>query len=196
MKFEVPELPFDKDALAPTISKRTVDIHYEKHHKGYVKKLEKAIGDSALASKSLEEVILSAEDDVFNFAAQVWNHTFYWRSLAPGGSTPGAALADAIEESFGDLPALRSELAEAANGEFGSGWAWLVADATGKLAVRSSSDADNPLRSKQTPLLTIDVWEHAYYLDHQNERDAYVQGVVDELLNWEFATQNYEGRQR
>ena len=193
MKFEIPPLPYAKDALAPHISPRTLEFHYEKHHKGYLSKLEQAIEGKPLAKKSLEEIIVAADDQhVFNVAAQVWNHTFYWNSLSPDGpSQPSGSLAEAIERDFGGLPKLRRELAEAANGEFGSGWAWLVKDPEGKLHVLSSSDADNPLRSDQMPLLTIDVWEHAYYLDYQNERDKYVKAVVEELLNWTFADKNY-----
>jgi Fe-Mn family superoxide dismutase len=193
VKFEIPSLPFEKDALAPHISERTIDIHYEKHHKGYLRKLEKALEGNPLAEQSLEQIIGRAEDlHLFNMAAQVWNHTFYWNSLAPGGATqPSGALAEAVERDFGDLQALRRQLAEAANGEFGSGWAWLLADREGGLRVVSSSDADNPVRTGLRPLLTIDVWEHAYYLDYQNERDRYVSAVVDELLNWTFAEKNF-----
>jgi len=186
-------LPYAKDALEPHISARTVDVHYEKHHKGYLAKLQQAIGGKPLAKLSLEDIICSPGDQhVFNLAAQVWNHTFYWNSLAPGGpSQPGGALAAAIRRSFGDVDVLRRELAHAANGEFGSGWAWLTKDAEGGLHVFNSDDAQNPVRSGLTPLLTIDVWEHAYYLDYQSEREKYVKAVVDELLDWRFAEKNF-----
>jgi len=195
MQFEIPNLPYAKDALAPHISERTLDIHYEKHHKGYLKKLQKAIEGTPLAEKSLVEVICEAQDQhTFNVGAQVWNHTFYWNSMAPDApSEPRGELAEAVQRDFGGVDALRRELAEAAKGEFGSGWAWLVKDREGGLHVWSSTDAENPLRSAFTALLTIDVWEHAYYLDHQNDRAAYVKGVVDHLLNWSFAEKNYGG---
>jgi superoxide dismutase, Fe-Mn family len=194
MKFEIPPLPYAKDALAPRISARTVDIHYEKHHKGYLRKLRDALEDKPLAQEPLEAIICATDDpQVFNLAAQVWNHTFYWQSLAPpgGASQPSGELAEAVERDFGSLTSLRRRLAEAANGEFGSGWAWLLKDPESRLLVTSSSDADNPVRSGLKPLLTIDVWEHAYYLDYQNERDRYVTAVVDDLLNWRFADGNF-----
>jgi len=193
MKFEIPPLPYAKDALAPHISAQTVEIHYEKHHKSYLEKLKRAIEGGPLAEKSLEEIVRSVDDQsVFNNAAQVWNHTFYWSSLAPGGPfRPSGSLADAIERDFGGLAQLRRQLAEAANGQFGSGWAWLLRDADAGLRVTSTSDAQNPLRSGQQPVLAIDVWEHAYYLDYQNERKRYVEAVVDELLDWRFADKNF-----
>ncbi len=192
MSFELDPLPFERDALEPHISARTVEIHYEKHHRGYVSKLEKAIGGTPAAERPLEDVIREADDaQVFNVAAQVWNHTLYWNSLCPGAGPPEGALAAAIDRDLGGLAAARRALAEAANGEFGSGWAWLLADVDGRLRVQSSTDAENPLRSRYTALLTIDVWEHAYYLDVQNERDRYVQAVVDQLLDWQKAGKRY-----
>ena len=154
--------------------------------------LEKSFRSAKL---SLEDVICApGNQHVFNLAAQVWNHTFYWNSLTPDGpSTPSGALAAAVRRGFGDLDGLRRELAAAANGEFGSGWAWLTRDAAGDLHVFNSDDAQNPVRSGLTPLLTIDVWEHAYYLDYQNERNRYVKAVVEELLDWRFAEKNYGG---
>jgi Fe-Mn family superoxide dismutase len=192
MKFEIPPLPYGKDALQPRIGARTVDIHYEKHHKGYLNKLQNAIEGKPIAEQSLEEIVCNADDgSVFNNAAQVWNHTFYWSSLTPHGGNPSGALAEAIDRDFGGLDKLQRALAEAASGQFGSGWAWLVANREGRLKVTSSSNAENPLRSGSKPLLTIDVWEHAYYLDYQNERGDYVKAVVEELLNWPFAEKNY-----
>lgn len=194
MKFEMKPLPYDYDALEPHISARTLQFHYDKHHTGYLAKLKKAIKDSPLADKSLEDIMLESDGGVFNSAAQVWNHDFYWRSLSPnGGGRPGTALAKAINTSFGDFDTFRDKLKAAAVGEFGSGWAWLVATADGKVDVTSTHDADNPLTSGQTPLLTIDVWEHAYYLDVQNDRGAYVDRVLDELLDWQFAEGNFSG---
>jgi Fe-Mn family superoxide dismutase len=195
MKFEIPQLPYPKDALAPHITEQTVELHYEKHHKGYLRKLKDAIEGTPLAEQSLEDIICATGDPhVFNVAAQVWNHTFYWNSLSPEGhSEPTGALADAVDRDFGSLEALQRRLADAANGEFGSGWAWLLKNRDGRLKVTSSSDADNPVRSGSKPLLTIDVWEHAYYLDYQNERNRYVDAVIEELLNWRFAEKNYGG---
>jgi Fe-Mn family superoxide dismutase len=191
VKRAVAPLPYAKEALEPHISARTVDLHYEKHHKGYLTKLEKLVAGKPEAQMSLVDLIRTARGEVFNNAAQVWNHDFYWRSLAPqGGGKPHGELLERIEKDFGAFADFQRELAEAANGEFGSGWAWLVED-DGVLRVVASDDAENPLqRPGQTPLLTIDVWEHAYYLDHQNQRDRYVQGVIDHLLNWDFAREN------
>ncbi|MEZ4334768.1 MAG: superoxide dismutase [Myxococcota bacterium] len=193
MKFEIPELPYPKHALEPYISRLTLETHYEKHHKGYVKKLRKEIEGKPEADRSLEDVIRSSEGKVFNFAAQVWNHTFYWRSMRPdGGGKPSGPLLEKIEQDFESFDAFQHAFADAATGEFGSGWAWLVVDGRGRLRVRSSSDAENPLGTAQTPLLTIDVWEHAYYLDYKNERDRHVQAVIEHLLDWDFARENFE----
>lgn len=191
MNFEIPELPYSKDALAPHISARTLEIHYERHHKGYMKKLRQQIEGRAEAEGTLEDLIRTAEGDLFNNAAQVWNHTFYWRGMKPdGGGRPSPALAKRLSESFGSFELFKREFAQAANGEFGSGWAWLVVGANSKLGIMSSSDADNPIRNGLTPLLTLDVWEHAYYLDHQNDRASYVEGFLDHLIDWEFAATN------
>ncbi len=193
MRFEIPALPYDFDALAPHISARTVELHYEKHHKGYGKKLAAAVEGKPEAEKSLEQLILSSDGDLFNNAAQVWNHTFYWRSLKPhGGGRPTGPLENAIVASFRSVDNAKRELAEAAKGEFGSGWAWLVLDRDGRLRVGQSSDAENPIQKGHTPLLAIDVWEHAYYLDYQNRRGDYVEAVVDHLLDWGFAASNLE----
>ncbi len=195
MKFEIPSLPFPKDALEPRISARTIDFHYEKHHKGYLNKLRKAIEGTAMARQSLDEIVRTVDDQfIFNQAAQVWNHNFYWKSLAPTGMSPPAGkLGQAIERDFGGFDKLKRELAEIANGQFGSGWAWLVTDRDGKLRVTSTSDADNPVPTELKPLLTIDVWEHAYYLDYQHERAKYVEAVIDGLISWKFAENNYAG---
>jgi Fe-Mn family superoxide dismutase len=191
MKFELPPLPYEKSALAPHVSARTLDLHYEKHHRGYLKKLEQAIGGTPKAEKSLREIIRTTEGTVFNLAAQVWNHTFYWDSMKPGGGgRPAGPLLAAIEHDFGGFDAFTRQFAEAARGEFGSGWAWLVLGPQ-KLRVIATHDAENPLQTNARPLLTIDVWEHAYYLDYQNERDRYVQAFLDHLVNWPFAEQNF-----
>lgn len=192
MKLEIEPLPYAEDALEPHISAETLRLHYGKHHKGYMKKLRNAIENGPDAEKSLEDLIRSKSGDVFNNAAQVWNHSFYWKCLSPsGGGTPKGELAQAIDDNFGSLDRFHEAFADAANGEFGSGWAWLVQTPNGTLEVRSSSDADNPLQRDFTPLLTLDVWEHAYYLDYQNERNRYVEAFLGELLNWEFVAENY-----
>lgn len=193
MNFEMKPLPYDYNALEPHISARTLEFHYDKHHHGYMKKLRKAIEDTPMADQTLEEIVLRSDGGVFNSAAQVWNHDFYWRSMTPnGGGTPDAALKGALERHFGSIESFLSRMKDAATGQFGSGWAWLVADSEGDLKVVSTSDAKNPLQQGLTPLLTIDVWEHAYYLDTQNDRGAYVDRVLAELINWDFAAENYQ----
>ncbi len=193
MNFAIEPLPYALAALAPHIGAETVETHYEKHHKGYLEKLRKAIEGKPEGEQSLETIVKSAEGDLFNHAAQVWNHTFYWKSLDPGGDRePAAPLRSALESAFRSIDGFKRELAEAATGEFGSGWAWLVLDRSGRLRVTSSSDAENPLHKGHTPLLTIDVWEHAYYLDYRNRRGDYVQAVLEHLLSWDFAAQNLE----
>ena len=186
---ELPKLPWDEDALEPHISARTISFHYGKHHQGYVTKLNGFIEEQGL-SGDLDELVRTTSGGVFNNAAQIWNHTFYWNSLHPeGGGDPTGALANAVESSFGSIDAAKQALADAAKNHFGSGWAWLVSDG-GELSVVTTHDAGCPLTEGQTPLLTIDVWEHAYYLDRQNARPAYVDAVVEHLLNWEFAAAN------
>jgi len=188
-------LPYAKNALDPVISANTIGFHYGKHHKGYVDSLNKLIAGTELEYLSLEKLIAetAAKADrvaIFGNAAQLWNHTFYWRSLRPkGGGEPTATLKQRIEASFGNLDACKKELATAATTQFGSGWAWLVLDA-GMLKVIKTGNADTPLTKGVKPLLTIDVWEHAYYLDYQNRRADYVSGVLDKLINWGFAADN------
>jgi Fe-Mn family superoxide dismutase len=191
LKIEVPPLPYAEDALAPHIGARTVRLHYGKHHKGYLAKLEKLVQGKPEAERELEDLIRMAEGALFDNAAQVWNHTFYWRCMRPGGGgEPTGELRDVLEHAFGSFAGFRGRFAEAAVGEFGSGWAWLVKDKYGRLRVRSSSDAENPLREGFVPLLTLDVWEHAYYLDYQNERKRYVDAFLDHLVNWDFVAGN------
>ena len=191
MKFELPPLPYAENALAPMIGAETVETHYEKHHKGYLAKLEKLLKGKPEADLSLEELIRTAKGDVFNNAAQVWNHNFYWLSLSPdGGGEPSADLAELVDESFGSYREFRKQFAEAAVGEFGSGWTWLVKGLGGELVICNSNDAENPLQRNLVPLLTLDVWEHAYYLDYKNERPRYVESFLDHLLNWDFVATN------
>lgn len=191
MKIELPPLPYSKDALEPHISSGTVNVHYDKHHRGYVNKLQKAIEGTPLAEKTLEEIIRSSQGPVFNNAAQVWNHTFYWSSMAPnGGGQPTGEIGAAIERGFGSYQDFKQKFAEAAAGHFGSGWAWLVRDGDNRLQIISTHDADTPLTRGLRPLLTIDVWEHAYYLDYKNERPTYVQRFIDGLIHWDFAAEN------
>lgn len=191
----LPPLPYGENALAPLISARTVGFHYGKHHKGYVDNLNRLIAGTEMAGKSLESIIAASEGKpervaIFNNAAQVWNHTFYWQSLRPeGGGEPSALLTKMIKSSFGSLDACRKELADAAGSQFGSGWAWLVQDGS-KLKVLKTANADTPLTRGLRPLVTIDVWEHAYYLDYQNRRADYLNAVIGKLLNWEFAAKN------
>jgi Fe-Mn family superoxide dismutase len=195
MKFELDKLPFEPRDLEPHIGSGTVEVHYHKHHAGYMQKLENEIKGQPLADLSLDEIVRSAAADssIFRNAAQVWNHTFYWNSLAPdGGGTPSGAIADLVERDFGTIERFKSELSDAALAQFGSGWAWLVANAAGTLRVISTSNADNPLRQRLKPLLALDVWEHAYYLDYQNERGRYVEACLNHLLNWHFAESNFE----
>ena len=191
----LPPLPYAENALAPVISANTIGFHYGKHHKGYVDTLNKLIAGTDLANLSLEKLIAETDGKadkvaIFNNAAQTWNHTFYWRSLRPnGGGEPPAPLKQKIDASFGSLDACKEALATAATAQFGSGWVWLVLQA-GKLKVVKTANADTPLTQDVKPLLTIDVWEHAYYLDCQNRRADYVNGVLDKLINWGFAADN------
>jgi Fe-Mn family superoxide dismutase len=190
-RYEVPPLPYPKNALAPHIGAETVELHYEKHHKGYLEKLQKLVRGKPEADCSLEQLIRSASGEIFNNAAQVWNHNFYWLSMKPdGGGEPTSELSKQIEESFGSYRDFREKFTQAAVGEFGSGWAWLVKGARGRMYVCSSDDAENPLQRDLVPLLTLDVWEHAYYLDYRNERKRYVEVFLDHLLNWDFVASN------
>ena len=186
MSFTLPELPYARDALAPHISAETLDYHYGKHHQTYVDKLNGQIEGTEHADKSLEEIIQSSSGGIFNNAAQVWNHTFYWNCLSPnGGGEPGGALADAIARDFGSFEAFREQFTETAINTFGSGWAWLVQNTDGTLALVSTSNAETPLTGEAKPLLTCDVWEHAYYVDYRNARPKYVEAFWH-LVNWEF----------
>ncbi len=193
--FSLPPLPYADNALDPVISSQTLGFHHGKHHQTYVSNLNKAVAGTALAEMTLEKIIAATvgvadKSAVYNNAAQHWNHSFYWQSLrAQGGGLPPLPLRQKIEAAFGSLDGCRKEMLAAATSQFGSGWAWLVLDG-GQLAVTKTSNADSPLTRAQKPLLTIDVWEHAYYLDYQNRRADYAAAVFDKLLNWEFAAAN------
>ncbi|MDD9969878.1 MAG: superoxide dismutase [Myxococcales bacterium] len=190
MAIELPPLPWAEDALAPIISAETLQYHYGKHHAAYVTKLNDAIAGTDMAGKSLEDIVKSSSGGVFNNAAQVWNHTFYWNSMKPGGGgQPSGAVGDAIQESFGGYDKFRTEFANAAATQFGSGWAWLVLDG-GKLAITKTPNAETPLTGSAKPILTIDVWEHAYYIDFRNARPKYIDAYLDNLVNWDFANKN------
>lgn len=194
-KFSLPALPFADTALAPVISANTLGFHYGKHHAGYVTKLNELVAGTEFADLSLEEVIKKSAGKadkaaIFNNSAQIWNHTFYWHSLkGNGGGQPTGSLKGKIDAAFGGYDAFRKQFVEAAMGQFGSGWAWLVSDG-GTLKIVKTANADLPMVHGQKALLTLDVWEHAYYLDYQNRRQAYAEAVVDKLLNWDFAEKN------
>ena len=191
MAFTLPPLPYDKNALAPHISGETLDYHYGKHHQAYVTNLNKALEGKPEANKSLEDVILSSDGPVFNNAAQVWNHTFYWSSMKPnGGGQPTGDLADAIKRDFGSFEKFSEAFSNAAATQFGSGWAWLVLGKDRKLAVTKTPNADLPLKHGEKALLTIDVWEHAYYIDYRNARPKYIETFLKSLANWDFALEN------
>jgi Fe-Mn family superoxide dismutase len=190
-----PPLPFAETALEPVISAKTIGFHYGKHHKGYFDTLAKLVAGTSHAEQTLETIIVETVDDaakrkIFNNAAQAWNHSFYWNSLSPDAQTPSGKLAEAIARDFGSLDAARAALATAAVDHFGSGWAWLVVD-NGRLKAISTKDAEVPFTSGRIPLLTVDVWEHAYYLDYQNRRADHVKAVIDGHLNWAFAARNF-----
>jgi len=193
--FALPPLPYSEDALAPVISANTLRVHHDKHHKAYITKVNELVSGTELEGQTLEQIIsaVSGRSDkveLFNNAAQAWNHGFYWRSMRPnGGGKPAAKLAAMVDAAFGSIDTFKQQFADAAVKQFGSGWAWLVRDAHA-LKIVKTSNADLPLTKGQTPLLVIDVWEHAYYLDYQNRRPDYVQAVIDKLLNWEFAAEN------
>lgn len=194
MTYELPPLPFDYTALEPHVSKSTLEFHHDKHHAAYVKKYNDMVKGTDMESKSIEEVIKATYNDsskagIFNNAAQAWNHTFYWNCIKPsGGGQPSGALADKIAADFGSFDKFKEEFATAAATQFGSGWAWLVLD-KGTLKVAKTSNAENPIAMGLTPLLTIDVWEHAYYLDYQNKRPDYIETFISSLINWDFVTE-------
>jgi superoxide dismutase, Fe-Mn family len=195
MAFELPPLPYPKNALEPHMSEKTFEFHYGKHHQAYVTNLNNLVKDTPMASQSLEEIIKATAKDeskagIFNNAAQVWNHTFFWNGMKPnGGGAPSGALAQKIDAAFGSLDKFKEAFKTAAVGQFGSGWAWLVVEG-GTLKITKTPNAVNPMAQGQTALLTCDVWEHAYYLDYQNRRPDFVQTFLDKLVNWEFVAAN------
>jgi superoxide dismutase, Fe-Mn family len=192
---ELPSLPYADNALEPVITAKTMGFHYGKHHKGYVDKLNSLLKDSPLKGKGLEDVILASagKDDmvgIFNNAAQVWNHSFFWKSMKPaGGGEPKGKMLELINKSFGSYAEFKKQFADAGMAQFGSGWAWLVQDGD-KLKIIKTSNADTPIAHNQNPLITCDVWEHAYYLDYQNRRGDFINAFLDKLVNWEFAESN------
>ena len=193
-RFTLPELPYAIDALAPAISRETLEFHWGKHHQTYVNNLNNLIEGTDWAQKSLEDIIRGAEGGVFNNAAQVFNHTFFWSSMTPqGGGEPKGALKDALVATWGSVEAFVKAFSDAAAGNFGSGWTWLVKDPDGKLSILNTSNADTPIRRGLTPLLTIDVWEHAYYIDYRNARAGYIQAFFDKLVNWDFVQRRFNG---
>ena len=196
MAIELPPLPFERTALEPHISGETIDYHYGKHHKAYVDNLNKMIAGTEFEAMSLEDIVRKAQGAMFNNAAQVWNHTFYWNCLKPasgqnaGGGEPGGKLADAITKTFGSFDTFKEQFSDLAVKTFGSGWAWLVQRPDGALALVSTSNAVTPLTGDDTALLTCDVWEHAYYIDYRNARPKYVEEYW-KLVNWDFANKNF-----
>ena len=191
MPFELPPLPYAQDALAPHISAETLEYHYGKHHQTYVTNLNKLVEGTEFENASLEDVILKSDGGLFNNSAQVWNHTFYWNSMTPdGGGAPQGAVADAIDSAFGSYDEFRAKFAEAATTQFGSGWAWLVDSGSG-LEIMKTGNADLPLKHGAKALLTIDVWEHAYYIDFRNARPKFVETFLNSLVNWAFAEKNF-----
>ena len=194
--FKLAPLPYEENALEPAITARTIGFHYHKHHKAYVDTLNKLVAGTKFADMKLEEIVRAAfqakakdEKSIFNNAAQVWNHDFYWRSLSPEATKPSASLAKTIARDFGGLDKLLEKLMEAGKTQFGSGWAWLVSS-HGRLSVEKTPDAENPMANGVNCLLAVDVWEHAYYLDYQNERPKYLKEVPGKRLNWDFAAEN------
>jgi Fe-Mn family superoxide dismutase len=195
MAFQLPPLPYDKNALEPHISAKTLEFHHGKHHNAYVTKLNELVKDTPHESQDLETIIKGTFGDasksgIFNNAAQVWNHTFFWSCMrSAGGGTPTGDVASAIDASFGSLDKFKEEFKDACVTQFGSGWGWLVID-NGKVAVMKTPNAENPMAHGKTALLTCDVWEHAYYLDYQNRRPDFVEAFMDNLINWDFVAQN------
>ena len=198
MALELPSLPYDYDALAPYMSRETLEFHHDKHHQAYVDKTNAAVEKSDMSSPKLSEVVLNAktqgDNGLFNNSAQVWNHSFYWECLAPEGGAPSGELKDALERDFGSVDDFKKKFKEEATGHFASGWAWLVLDGD-KLDITSFHDADTPIAHQgKKPVFTLDVWEHAYYLDYQNARPDYIDALLDKAVNWEFVAKNLDGK--
>jgi Fe-Mn family superoxide dismutase len=192
MEHKLPELPYAADALAPHISKETFEYHHGKHHQAYVTNLNNLIKGTEFENASLEDIIRKSQGGVFNNAAQVWNHTFFWHCMKPnGGGQPSGALADAIKAKWGSFDAFKEAFAKSAVGNFGSGWTWLVKKADGSVDIVNTSNAGTPLTGADKPLLTVDVWEHAYYIDYRNARPKFVETFLSQLANWDFAAKNF-----
>jgi Fe-Mn family superoxide dismutase len=191
MRFELQPLPFAKDALEPFMGRETIEYHYEKHHRGYLTKLRTAIADTPQAAQSLEELIVGARGSVFDNAAQVWNHDFFWSCMEPeGGGEPAGDLGHRLRDAFGSFAVFRTTFLETGASCFGSGYVWLIVDRDGSLRVVATANADNPLTHQQIPLLGCDVWEHAYYLDHRNARTEFLATFLDRLVNWDRITES------
>lgn len=200
MAIKLPKLPYAMDALEPHISTDTMEYHYGKHHRGYVDKLNTLIEGTRFEDLPLEQIIVSAREqaeiDILNNAAQAWNHAFFWQCLSPKGqSEPVGRIRDLVEDEFGDIDKFKEDFRAAATSQFGSGWTWLVLD-SGKLRIMSTTNADSPVGTDVTPLLTLDVWEHAYYLDYRNERARYVDAFLDRLIDWKFALDNVQAAEK
>ena len=192
MTFNQPDLPYDLKALAPFVSEEQMDYHYNKHHAAYFKKLNLLVEGKKEGQSSLEELVKQSSGGIFNNAAQAWNHTFFWNCMSPGGGgAPKGELKEAIEKDFGGLGEFMKQFSEAAAALFGSGWAWLASDSKGKLEIMPLSNADTPLKYQKIPILTLDVWEHAYYIDYRNERPRFIEQFKD-VLNWNFVQDCYE----
>jgi superoxide dismutase, Fe-Mn family len=192
MEHKLPPLPYAKDALEPAMSRETLEFHYGKHHRAYVKELNNLIKGTEFENAELEEIIRDASGPLFNNAAQAWNHTFFWNCMAPqGGGKPTGALAEAISRKWGSYAEFKEAFSKSAVSNFGSGWTWLVSKSDG-IDIVNTADADNPLKRGDEPLLTLDVWEHAYYIDYRNERPKFVEVFLKSLVNWDYALSNYE----
>ncbi len=196
MTIKLSNLPYDQDALEPHISAETLSYHYDKHHRGYVDKLNKLIDGTPYAGLSLENIVTKAREeaaiDILNNAQQVWNHTFLWESMSPnGGAAPNGRIKELVEESYGDFDTFKKQFRDAALSHFGSGWVWLVLDGT-KLTILTTGNADSPVATHLFPLMTLDVWEHAYYIDYKNKRASYVDTFLDKLVSWKFAAANLQ----
>ena len=191
MTHELPPLPYDKNALEPTISQETLEYHYGKHHQAYVTNLNNLVPGTEFENASLEEIIEKSSGGIFNNGAQVWNHTFYWNCLSPnGGGEPGGALAEAINKAFGSFEEFKKQFSTSAATNFGCGWTWLVKGSDGGLEIVNTTGAGNPMTDGKTPLLTVDVWEHAYYIDYRNARPGYLEKIWN-IINWDFVSANY-----
>lgn len=191
MAQELPALPYEKTALEPVISAETIDFHYGKHHQAYVTNLNNLIKGTEFETLALEDIIKKATGGIFNNAAQVWNHSFYWQCLSPsGGGAPSGALADAINAKFGSFADFKTQFSASAAGNFGSGWTWLVKNADGSVEIMNTSNAATPMTEGKTALLTVDVWEHAYYIDYRNARPKYLEAIWDKI-NWDFVAENF-----